>query len=92
MLHALHPDTVVLSHDRRQVVNFNVTGHTTAQWTAQQLVETYPFDSGPRYLLRDRDTIYGEKVQRWIRSLGIEEVVTAPRSPWQNPYAERTCR
>ena len=80
---------IVLSHDRRQVVHFNVTEHPTAQWTAQQLVEAFPFDSAPHYLLRDRDAIYGEKVQRRMRSLGIKEVVTAPRSPWQNLYAER---
>ena len=80
---------IVLSHDRRQVVHFNVTEHPTAQWTAQQLVEAFPFDSAPRYLLRDRDAIYGEKVQRRIKSLGIQEVVTAPRSPWQNPFCER---
>jgi len=80
---------IVLSHDRRRVVHFNVTEHPTAQWTAQQLVEAFPFDSAPRYLLRDRDTIYAEKVRRRIKSLGIEEVVTAPRSPWQNPFVER---
>ena len=80
---------IVLSHDRRRVVHFNVTEHPTAQWTTQQLTEAFPFDTAPRYLLRDRDAIYGEKVQQRIRSLGIEEVVTAPRSPWQNSYAER---
>ena len=80
---------IVLSHDRRRVVHFNVKEHPTAQWTAQQLVEAFPFDSAPRYLLRDRDAIYGEKVRRRIKSLGIEEVVTAPRSPWQDPYVER---
>ena len=80
---------IVLSHDRRQVVHFNVTEHPTAQWTAQQLVEAFPFDSAPRYLLRDRDAIYSEKVQRRIKSLGIQEVVTAPRSPWQNHFCER---
>jgi transposase InsO family protein len=80
---------IVLSHDRRQVVHFNVTEHPTAQWTAQQLVEEFPYDSAPRYLLRDRDAIYAEKVRRRIMSLGIEEVVTAPRSPWQNPFVER---
>jgi transposase InsO family protein len=80
---------IVLSHDRRQVVHFNVTEHPTAQWTAQQLVEAFPFDSSPRYLLRDRDAIYGEQVQRRIRSLGIDQVIIAPRSPWQNPYVER---
>ncbi len=79
----------MLSHDRRHIVHFNVTAHPTARWTAQQLVEAFPFDSAPRYLLRDRDAIYGEKVRRRIKSLGIEEVITAPRSPWQNPYVER---
>jgi len=80
---------IVLSHDRRHVVHFNATEHPTAQWTAQQLVEAFPFDSAPRYLLRDRDAIYGEAVRRRIKSLGIEEVITAPRSPWQNPFVER---
>lgn len=80
---------IVLSHDRRRVVYFNATEHPTAQWTAQQLVEAFPFNSAPRYVLRDRDTIYGEKVRRRIKSLGIEEIVTAPRSPWQNPFVER---
>ncbi len=80
---------VMLSHDRRHIVHFNVTAHPTAQWTAQQLFEAFPFDTAPRYLLRDRDAIYGDMVQRRIKSLGIEEVVTAPRSPWQNPFCER---
>ncbi len=80
---------IVLSHGRRHIVHFNVTAHPTARWTAQQLVEAFPFDSAPRYLLRDRDTIFGEDVRRRIKSLGIEEVITAPRSPWQNPYVER---
>ena len=80
---------IVLSHDRRHIVHFNVTAHPTAQWTAQQLVEAFPFDSAPRYLLRDRDAIYGDLVQRRIRSLGIDDVITAPRSPWQNPFCER---
>ena len=80
---------IVLSHDRRRVVHFNATQQPTAQWTAQQLVEAFPFDTAPRYLQRDRDAIYGKKVHRRIKSLGIEDVVSAPRSPWQNPYVER---
>ena len=80
---------IVLSHGRRQVVHFNVTEHPTAEWTAQQLVEAFPFDSAPRYLPRDRDAAYGRVVQRRIKSLGIAEVVIAPRSPWQNPFVER---
>ena len=86
---------IVLSHDRREVVHFNATEHPTAQWTSQQLLEAFPFEPAPRYLLHDRNAIYGEKVHRRIRSLGIEEVVTAPRSPWQNPFCERvigSCR
>jgi len=80
---------VVLRHDRREVVHFNVTHNPTAQWTAQQIVEAFPFDSAPRYLLRDRDSIYGEQFRRRVKSFGIEEIRTAPRSPWQNPYVER---
>jgi transposase InsO family protein len=80
---------VILGHDRRRVLHFNVTEHPTAEWTAQQLVEAFPFQSAPRYLLRDGDAIYGEKVRWKLCALGIEEVVTAPASPWQNAYAER---
>ncbi len=80
---------IVLRHERRQVVHFNITEHPTAQWTAQQIVEALPFDTAPRYLLRDRDSIYGEQFRRRVKSLGIEEVRIAPRSPWQNPYVER---
>ena len=80
---------LVLRHERRQIVHFNVTEHPTAQWTAQQIVEAFPFDTAPRYLLRDRDDIYGERFRRRVRSLGVEEVRIAPRSPWQNPYVER---
>ena len=80
---------VVLRHEQRQVVHFNVTQHLTAQWTAQQIVEAFPFDEAPRYLLRDRDQIYGEYFRQRVKNMGIEEVVIAPQSPWQNPYAER---
>lgn len=62
---------------------------TTAAWVAQQLREAFPFDEAPRYLIRDRDGIYGEEVHRCLKGLGVEEVVTAPRSPWQNPFVER---
>ena len=80
---------IVLRHDRRMVVHFNVTAHPTAKWTAQQVVEAFPFDEVPRFLLRDRDSIYGEFFRQRVKHMGIEEVVTAPRSPWQNPYVER---
>jgi len=80
---------IMLAHERRRIVHCNVTKHPTAQWTAQQIVDAFPWDSAPRYLLRDRDGIYGERVKRRIESLGIDEVVTARASPWQNAYAER---
>ena len=80
---------VVLAHHRRRVVHFNVTAHPTAEWTARQVIEAFPEDTAPRFLVRDRDKIYGERFRRAIEVLGIEEVVTAARSPWQNPYAER---
>jgi len=80
---------VVLRHDRRRVVHVNVTEHPTAAWTAQQVVEAFPWDSAPRYLLRDRDAIYGAPFRRRVTGLGIEEVLIAPRSPWQNSYVER---
>ncbi len=80
---------VILAHNRRRPVHFAVTANPTAEWTAQQLLEAFPWDSAPRYLLRDRDGSYGEKFQEATRGLGIREVLTAPRSPWQNPYVER---
>src|SRR5438552_15696346 len=80
---------VVLAHDRRRVLNFNVTEHPTAAWTAQQIVDTFPDDSAPSYLLRDRDSIYGHAFRQRVKGMGISEVLTAPLSPWQNPFAER---
>jgi len=80
---------IILHHDRRHIVHFNITDHLTSAWTAQQIVEAFPFDTSPRYLLRDRDGKYGERYRARVRSLGIKEVVIAPRSPWQNPFVER---
>jgi transposase InsO family protein len=80
---------VVLLHRRRRIVHFNVTEHPTAAWTAQQVVEAFPDDTAPRWLLRDRDAIYGEAFRRRVAGMGIGEVLSAPASPWQNPYAER---
>ena len=80
---------VVLAHHRRRVVHCTVTDAPTAAWTAQQLVEAFPWDTAPRYLLRDRDGLYGVGFSSRVHSLGIREVKTAPRSPWQNPYVER---
>src|SRR5438132_1597470 len=80
---------VVLLHHRRRVVHFNVTDSPTAAWTAQQIVEAFPDDSAPRYLLRDRDSIYGGEFRRRVKGMCIAEVLSSPRSPWQNPFAER---
>ncbi len=80
---------LVLAHDRRRVVHFNVTTNPTAQWAAQQIVETFPWESAPRYLLRDRDSIFGGLFRSRVRGMGIEEVLIAYRSPWQNPFVER---
>jgi putative transposase len=80
---------VVLAHDRRRVVHVNVTDTPTAQWTARQLVEAFPWETAPRYLLRDRDAVYGVAFSRRVQTMGIHEVKTAPRSPWQNSYVER---
>ena len=80
---------VVLAHDRRRAIHFNVTAHPTAEWTAQQIAEAFPWASAPRYLLRDRDAVYGESFRKRVLEMGIHEVLSAPRSPWQNPYVER---
>jgi putative transposase len=80
---------VVLAHDRRRVVHFNVTAHPTAEWTAQQLLEAFPFDTAPGYLLRDRDRIYGQEFRQQVAVMNIKEVLGAPRSPWQRAYVER---
>ena len=80
---------LVLAHDRRRVLHFNVTAYPTAEWTAQQVAEAFPWDSAPRFLLRDRDGIHGEHFSGRVKNLGIKEVVIAARSPWQTPYVER---
>ncbi len=80
---------VVLSQERRRVLHFGVTEHPTEEWTMQQMREAFPWDAAPRYVLRDRDAIYGRDFAAMIRHMGIEEVLTAPRSPWQNPFVER---
>jgi putative transposase len=80
---------VVLSHYRRRIVHVNVTSHPTALWTAQQLREAWPWDTLPRFVIRDRDAVYGSDPQRTLKQMGTEEVLTAPRCPWQSPFVER---
>ena len=80
---------LVLAHDRRRILHFGVTAHPTAEWTAQQLRNAFPWDSTPRYLLRDRDRIFGRDFTRQVEEMGIQEVLSAPRCPWQRAYVER---
>ena len=79
---------IVLGHDRR-IIHFDVIQNPTQVWLSRQLTEAFPWDTAPRYLLRDRDASYGPGFRDRVRVMGINEVVTAPRSPWQNPYVER---
>ena len=80
---------IVLHHERRQIVHFGVTANPTMAWVAQQIREAFPWGTAPRYLIRDRDGAYGQSFRSTVTAMGVEEVVTAPRSPWQNPYVER---
>jgi len=80
---------VILSLDRRKIVHFNITTNPTAGWTSLQLIQVFPFDSAPRFLIRDRDGIYGNQVVDTLKILGIDQVVTSRRSPWQNGHCER---
>ena len=79
----------ILDHERRRPLHFAVTSHPTADWAAQQLLQAFPWDQAPRYLLRDRDSCYGEKFRETAKAMGIEEILAAPRSPWQNAFVER---
>jgi putative transposase len=80
---------LILSLDRRKVIHFNVTRNPTPDWTSLQLIQAFPFDTAPRYLIRDRDGVYGPQVIDTLEFLDIEQIVTAPRSPWQSGYCER---
>ena len=80
---------VVLAHHRRRGVHCNVTEHPSAFWTAQQRIEAFPEEAAPRYLLRDRDKIYGEDFLERVKGMSIEQVVAAAQSPWQSPFVGR---
>jgi putative transposase len=80
---------LVLEHRRREVLHFNLTQQASAAWTAQQIVEAFADRDPARYLIPDRDSIYGHQVGLPITALGMQEVLTMPQSPWQNPYVER---
>ena len=80
---------IILAHDRRKIVRFDVTWNPTAGWLARQVTEAFPWDTAPGYLLHDRDASYGAEFRRQVDAMGITEVVTASRSPWQNAFVER---
>jgi transposase InsO family protein len=80
---------VILSHDRRRLLGINVTAHPTAEWLAHQLTEAFPWNEAPRYLIRDRDAVYGHAFLKRVRAMGIRDRPIAARHPWQNGYAER---
>ena len=80
---------VILGHGRRRTLHFNVTESPTAEWTAQQIIEAFPFETAPGFLLRDGDAKFGHRVSKKLYAMGINELVTAPASPWQNAYVER---
>jgi hypothetical protein len=80
---------VVLSHERRRALHFNVTEHPTQFWMAQQIVNAFPYNTAPRYLLRDRDKFYGEHFCDRVAAMEVREILIAPRSPRQTPYVER---
>src|SRR6202011_5142762 len=80
---------IILAHDRRNIVRTAVTEHPTAVWLSHQVTEAFPWETAPRYLLRDRDASYGSYFCNRIEAMSITEVITAPRSPWQNAYVER---
>jgi len=80
---------LILRHGRREILWLGATTHPSAEWISRQLTEAYGWEQGPRYLVRDRDSIYGDVFIRRLRAMGIRDRPTAPRSPWQNGYCER---
>jgi transposase InsO family protein len=80
---------IVMTHERRKVVHFNITESPTAEWAAQQVVNAFPYDTAPTFLLRDRDSIYVRAFVRRVDGMGIKQKLIAPRAPWQSPYVER---
>jgi len=80
---------IIVRLDRRELVWINVTAHPTAEWVARQIAEAFPWNEAPRYMIRDRDRIYGAVVTRRLRAMGIRDKPIAPASPWQNGFAER---
>jgi putative transposase len=85
----------LIAHDRRRILHFNITRHPTSAWVSQQLLEAFPFDSAPRYLIFDRDATFSAEIVETAETLGVKTVRTSIKSPWQNGIAERfigSCR
>ena len=80
---------VIMRHCDRKLLHFNITKNPTAYWTANQIVQAFPYDTAPKYLIRDRDSIYGKHFQNRIKNMDINEVIISYRSPWQSPYVVR---
>jgi transposase InsO family protein len=80
---------IVLGHDRRRIIHFDVTPNPTQAWLSRQMTEAFPWDTAPRYLIRDRDTSYGPVFVQRLRTMGIRDRPIAFRSAWQNAYVER---
>lgn len=80
---------IILSNARRRIVHFNVTECPNAVWSGQQLIEAFPWDTAPRYMIRDRDGKFGEEFVHRVESMDVKQILIAARSPWQNPYVER---
>jgi transposase InsO family protein len=80
---------VLVRLGRRELIWINVTAHPTAEWVARQITEAFPWNEAPRFMIRDRDRIYGAVVRRRLRAMGIRDKPIAPASPWQNGFAER---
>jgi len=79
----------VLSHERRKITHFNIAYNPNQDWLIQQIRETFPYNEKPKYLIRDRNGIYGKKLSGILNDFKIDELVTSYKSPWQNPYCER---
>lgn len=80
---------VILRHDRRRLISFGVTSTPTADWIAQRLTEAFPWESAPRFLIRDRDSAYGRVITKRLGAMAIRDRPTAPGSPWRNGHVER---
>lgn len=80
---------LVINHKSRRILHVGITKHPTEEWAANHLLEAFPFDDAPRFLFRDRDSIFGSSFRQRVWSMGVAEAISEPQSPWQNPFAER---